>query len=199
MPGKAGKVTIHRPVDVRYSTGGRRKDKTMKKDGSGIRSTERNTRNNTQYVRFIVEAAVIAAMYAALTILIPGGSGQIQIRVAEALSVIAFFTPAAVPGLFIGCLAANIIVGFGIYDVVFGSLASLIAAFLTCKMPSKLLAPLPPVAVNAIIVPIVLKITIGAPLFVTMGFVALGELIACYGLGYPLMIFLEKHRGRLFK
>ncbi len=171
----------------------------MKKDGSGIRSTERNTRNNTQYVRFIVEAAVIAAMYAALTILIPGGSGQIQIRVAEALSVIAFFTPAAVPGLFIGCLAANIIVGFGIYDVVFGSLASLIAAFLTCKMPSKLLAPLPPVAVNAIIVPIVLKITIGAPLFVTMGFVALGELIACYGLGYPLMIFLEKHRGRLFK
>lgn len=171
----------------------------MRKDAVGIRNVEKNTRSNTQYVRFIVEAAVIAAMYAALTILIPGGSGQIQIRVAEALSVLAFFTPAAVPGLFIGCLAANIIVGFGIYDIVFGSLASLIAAFLTRKMPSKLLAPLPPVAVNAIIVPIVLKITIGAPLLVTMGFVALGELVACYGLGYPLMMFLEKQRGRLFK
>ena len=192
-------VTIHQVVKVRHSTGGQRKDKTMKKDVAASRITEKNTRSNTQYVRFIVEAAVIAAMYAALTILIPGGSGQIQIRVAEALSVLAFFTPAAVPGLFIGCLAANIIVGFGIYDIVFGSLASLIAAFLTRKMPSKLLAPLPPVAVNAIIVPIVLKITIGAPLLVTMGFVALGELVACYGLGYPLMMFLEKHRGRLFK
>lgn len=171
----------------------------MKKDAAGIRSAEKNIRSNTQYVRFIVEAAVIAAMYAALTILIPGGSGQIQIRVAEALSVLAFFTPAAVPGLFIGCLAANIVVGFGIYDIIFGSLASLIAAFLTHKMRSKLLAPLPPVAVNAIIVPIVLKITINAPLLATMGFVAFGEIVACYGLGYPLMLFLEKQRGRLFK
>lgn len=150
-------------------------------------------------IRYIVEAAVIASMYAALTILIPGGSGQIQIRVAEALSVLAFFTSAAIPGLFIGCLTANIFVGFGIYDILFGSLASLIAAFLTRKMPSKLLAPLPPVIVNAIIVPIILKITINTPLLVTAGFVALGEAVACYGLGYPLALFLEKHRGRLFR
>jgi uncharacterized membrane protein len=149
-------------------------------------------------VRYIVEASVIAAMYAALTVLIPGGSGQIQIRVAEALSVLAFFTPAAIPGLFIGCLTANIFVGFGIYDIVFGSLASLISAYLTRKMPSKLLAPLPPVIVNAIIVPIVLKITINAPLLITAGFVALGEVVACYGLGYPLALFLEKNRTRLF-
>ena len=65
-------------------------------------------------------------------------------------------------------------------------------------MPSKLLAPLPPVIVNAIIVPIVLKITIDAPLLVTAGFVALGEAVACYGLGYPLALALEKHRKRLF-
>jgi len=149
-------------------------------------------------IRYIVEAAVIASMYAALTILIPGGSGQIQIRVAEALSVLAFFTPAAIPGLFVGCLTANIFVGYGIYDILFGSLASLIAAYLTRKMPSKLLAPLPPVIVNAIIVPIVLKITIDAPLLVTAGFVALGEAVACYGLGYPMTLFLEKNRGRLF-
>ncbi len=171
----------------------------MKNNTEEFGSRAKNTWRGTRAVRYIVEAAVIAAMYAALTILIPGGSGQIQIRVAEALSVLAFFTPAAIPGLFIGCLTANIFIGFGIYDIVFGSLASLIAAYLTRKMPSKLLAPLPPVVVNAIIVPIILKITINAPLLVTIGFVALGEAVACYGLGYPLILALEKHRGRLFK
>lgn len=152
----------------------------------------------TNYIRYLVEAAVIAAMYAALTILIPGGSGQIQIRVSEALTVLAYFTPAAIPGLFIGCLTANIFVGAGIYDVVFGSLATLIAAVLTNKMPSKYLAPLPPIVTNAVIVALVLKLSINAPLLVTMGFVALGELIACYGLGYPLILFMEKQGGRLF-
>jgi uncharacterized membrane protein len=154
--------------------------------------------NTTDYIRFVVEAAVIAAMYATLTILIPGGSGQIQVRVSEALTVLAFFTPAAVPGLFIGCLTANIFVGAGIYDIIFGSLATLIAAFLTNKMPIKYLAPLPPVIINAVVVAFILKISINAPIFITMGLVALGELIACYGLGYPLMLFLEKQSIRLF-
>lgn len=158
----------------------------------------KNMQKTTDYIRYLVEAAVIAAMYAALTILIPGGSGQIQIRVAEALTVLAYFTPAAIPGLFIGCLTANIFVGAGIYDVVFGSLATLIAAVLTNKMPSKYLAPLPPIVTNAVIVALVLKLSINAPLLVTMGFVALGELIACYGLGYPLILFMEKQGGRLF-
>jgi uncharacterized membrane protein len=158
----------------------------------------KNMQKTTNYIRYLVEAAVIAAMYAALTILIPGGSGQIQIRVSEALTVLAYFTPAAIPGLFIGCLTANIFVGAGIYDVVFGSLATLIAAVLTNKMPSKYLAPLPPIVTNAVIVALVLKLSINAPLLVTMGFVALGELIACYGLGYPLILFMEKQGGRLF-
>ncbi len=154
--------------------------------------------NTTNYIRYIVEAAVIAAMYAALTILIPGGSGQIQVRVSEALTVLAFFTPAAIPGLFAGCLTANLFVGAGIYDIVFGSLATLSAAFLTSRMPSKYLAPLPPVIINAVVVAFVLNATLNAPLLITMGFVALGELVACYGLGYPLMLFLEKHHGKLF-
>ncbi len=171
----------------------------MRKSAEEFGSGAKNTLRRTRAVRYIVEAAVIAAMYAAITILIPGGSGQIQIRVAEALSVLAFFTPAAIPGLFIGCLTANIFIGFGIYDIVFGSLASLIAAYLTRKMPSKLLAPLPPVLVNAVIVAFVLNATLNVPLLATMGFVALGEGVACYGLGYPLMLALEKHRGRLFK
>jgi len=152
----------------------------------------------TNYIRYMVEAAIIAAMYAALTILIPGGSGQIQIRVSEALTVLAFFTPAAIPGLFIGCLTANLFVGAGIYDIVFGSLATLIAAVLTNKMPVKHLAPLPPVIVNAVVVALVLKLSLNAPILVTMGFVALGELVACYGLGYPLMLLLEKQKSRLF-
>lgn len=171
----------------------------MKGDKQKMNKDEKRMVSGSRYIRFIAEAAVIAAMYASLTILIPGGSGQIQIRVAEALTVLAFFTPAAIPGLFVGCLTANIFIGFGIYDIVFGSLASLIAAFLTHKMPSKLLAPLPPVVVNAVIVAFVLNATLNVPLLATMGFVALGEVVACYGLGYPLMLFLEKHRRRLFR
>lgn len=148
--------------------------------------------------RFIVEAAVIAALYAALTVLIPGGSGQIQVRVSEALTILPFFTPAAIPGLFVGCLAANFIVGNGIYDVILGSLATLIAAFLTSRMPKKFLAPLPPVIINAIIVAIILKLTANLPILVTMGFVALGEAIACFALGYPLLLLLDKQKYRIF-
>ncbi len=150
-------------------------------------------------VRYLVEAAVIAAMYAALTILIPGGSGQIQVRVSEALTILAFFTPAAIPGLFVGCLTANIFVGAGIYDIVLGSMATLIAAFLTSKMPAKYLAPLPPVIMNAVFVAIILKLTANLPMLVTMGFVALGEIIACYGLGYPFLLLIEKQGSKLFQ
>lgn len=148
--------------------------------------------------RFLAEAAIIAALYAVLTIVIPGGSGQIQVRVSEALTILAFFTPAAIPGLFIGCLSANIFVGAGPYDIVLGSLATLLAAFLTSRMPSKYLAPLPPVVINAVVVAIILKLSFNAPLFITMGFVAVGELIACYGLGYPLLLLVGKNRNRLF-
>lgn len=149
--------------------------------------------------RFIAEAAIIAAMYAALTILIPGGSGQIQIRVAEALTILPFFTPAAIPGLFVGCLVANTFTGMGPYDIFFGSLATLLAAVLTAKMPGKFLAPLPPIIVNAIVVAIILNLSIKAPLLETMGFVALGEVVACYVLGYPLLLLMERNKARLFR
>jgi len=159
----------------------------------------KKTWKTSDYIRYITEAAVTAALYAALTILIPGSSGQVQVRVAEALTVLPFFTPAAIPGLFAGCIIANIVTtSAGIYDVVFGSIATLTAALLTSKMPSKYLAPLPPVVINAVVVAAVLNATINAPLLVTMGFVALGELIACYGLGYPLILFLEKNTGKIF-
>lgn len=148
--------------------------------------------------RFLVEAAIIAALYAVLTIAIPGGSGQIQVRVSEALTILAFFTPAAIPGLFIGCLTANIFVGAGPYDIFLGSFATLLAAYLTWKMPSKYLAPLPPVIINAVVVAIILKLSINAPILITMGFVAIGELVACYVLGYPLLLVVEKIWNRIF-
>lgn len=154
--------------------------------------------NDMKKIRFLCEAAIIAAMYTAITIIIPGGSGQIQIRVSEALTILPFFTPAAIPGLFIGCLTANLIVGAGPLDVIFGSLATLAAAYATCKMPKKYLAPLPPVIINAVVVAAVLKFAVNAPFVITMGFVALGELVACYILGYPLILLLEKYKGRLF-
>ena len=87
---------------------------------------------------FLMQASLIAAIYAAITIaLAPISYGQIQVRVAEALTILPAFTPAAIPGLFVGCIVANLYGGGGIIDVVFGSLATLMAAYLSYKMPKK--------------------------------------------------------------
>ena len=151
-------------------------------------------------LRFLTEASVIAAMYAALTILLaPISSGQIQVRIAEALTVLPFFTPTALPGLFVGCLVANIFVGEGIYDIVLGPLATLLAAWLTWKMPNKYLAPVPPIIVNALYVGVLLFYVAELPIAVTAFFVAVGEFIACYLLGYPLILLLEKNYQRIFE
>jgi uncharacterized membrane protein len=149
--------------------------------------------------RFLVQAAVIGAAYAVLTVaLSPLSYGPVQMRVSEALTVLPYFTPAAIPGLFVGCLAANIISPYGIVDMVCGSLATLFAAcatFLLRKRRS--LAPLPPVLVNAVIIGAMLYYAYGvnAPLPVNMLWVGAGELVVCYGAGYPLLRALESRRG----
>lgn len=149
--------------------------------------------------RFLVQVAVIAALYATLTIaFMPISYGQVQVRVSEVLTVLPFLTPAAIPGLFIGCIVANFYGGLGIIDIIFGSLATLIAAYLTYKMPKKLLAPLPPVIVNAIIVGVELNIISGAPLIATVLWVGFGEALACYILGYPVLVQLSKYKDKLF-
>lgn len=149
--------------------------------------------------RFLTEAAVIAALYATLTIfLMPLSYGQIQVRVSEILTILPFFTPAAIPGLFIGCIVANFFSSLGLVDIVFGSLATLIAAILTYKMPKKL-APLPPVIVNALIVGLELYYITGAPLIASILWVGFGEAIACYGLGYPVLLQLNKYRDKIFR
>ncbi|WP_129595841.1 QueT transporter family protein [Anaerophilus nitritogenes] len=149
---------------------------------------------------YIVQAAFIAAIYAALTILFaPISYGQIQVRISESLTILPMFTPAAIPGLFVGCILANIYGGGGLVDIIFGSLATLLAAYLSYKMPKKFLVPIPPVIVNGIVIGFVLRYLYGLPLLITMGWVTLGQLIACYGLGYPLILTLDKYKDKIFK
>ena len=149
--------------------------------------------------RYLVHAAFIAAVYAVLTIAFaPLSYGQVQVRFAEALTILPFFTPAAIPGLFVGCIVANFFGPGGIIDVIFGSAATLIAAYLSYKMPAKLLVPLPPVIINGIIIGYMLNYLYQLRLLITIGWVALGQLIACYFIGYPLLLLLEKYKDRIF-
>ena len=110
-------------------------------------------KNNLLTTQNIALAALIAAFYAAASfILAPVSFGPVQFRVAEALTVLPWSVPAAVPGLFIGCLISNMIGGYGLIDIVLGSAATLLAAWLTSKAPTLWLAALPPVLVNALVV-----------------------------------------------
>lgn len=156
-------------------------------------------------VRSLVQGALIAAIYAVLTIAFaPISYGPVQVRVSEALTILPFFTPAAIPGLFLGCIIANVYgmiigIGPGIWDVVFGSLATLIAAYISYKMPKKWLVPLPPVLVNAVVIGFMLNVLLKLPLLPTMLWVGVGEVAACYVIGYPLMLVLEKYKNRIFR
>lgn len=155
-------------------------------------------------VRDLARGAIIAAVYALLTIfLAPISSGLIQCRVAEAMCVLPYFTVAAVPGLFIGCVLANLLTGAPVYDVVFGSLATLLAAFVTYlmrKRAPKWLAPLPSVVINALVVGALLVYVyeVGVGFWAAAGYVAVGQAVACFALGLPLMKLLERFGGKLF-
>lgn len=154
--------------------------------------TKMNKKNFTN-IRFLTTAAIIAALYAALTISLSFISyGAVQFRVAEILTVLPFFTPAAIPGLFIGCLIANIFSPVMLVDVIVGSAATLLAAYLTQKMPNKWLAPLPPVVCNAVIVGIELSVVYHMPLWSTILSVGFGELVVCFVGGYFFIFALER-------
>ncbi|MFT9057209.1 MAG: QueT transporter family protein [Ethanoligenens sp.] len=150
-------------------------------------------------IRAITTGAVIAALYAAITLLFqPISYGVLQFRISEILTVLPFFTPAAIPGLFIGCIFANIASSLGPIAIIVGSGATLLAAWLTYKMPNKWLAPLPPVICNGVIVGIELYFVLHEPLWLTIGSVALGEAVVCFVGGIPLMLGLGKVEHRLF-
>jgi len=149
-------------------------------------------------IKAITKISLIAAIYAALTIgLAPLSYNFVQLRVSEALTILPFIMPQSILGLFIGCAIANIYSGLGIYDIVFGSLATLVSAYLTRKMPSKWLAPLPPVIINALVIGFMWSYFADMPFYLTAGYVALGQIGACYLLGLPLLHLLEK--SELFK
>ncbi len=140
-------------------------------------------------------AAMIGAIYAVLTVLFaPISYGMIQVRIAEMLMVLPYFTKAAIPGLFVGCLIANVFGGHGLLDIVFGSLATLISAYIVSKIDNRYLVPLPPVIINAVIVGMVLSVVLELPFYLTAAWVGAGQVVACYGLGLPLLLFLEKRR-----
>lgn len=145
--------------------------------------------------RNLVRIAVIAALYAAVTLaLAPISYGPLQVRVSEALTVLPFITPVAIPGLAIGCLIANILgPGLGVLDVIFGTAATLLAAIITWRMRKAWLAPLPPVIANGLIIGALLHYVGGYPLVPTMLWVALGEFAACYILGYPFLLLIERN------
>ena len=146
----------------------------------------------------ITTGAIIAALYAVLTILLaPISYGPVQFRVSEALCILPIFTPAAVPGLFIGCIISNLFnPAASLIDIIFGSLATLIAALLTRKLRGNVwLATLPPVILNGLIVGFILYYQFALPLFATMGQVALGELGVLYFLGVPLYFLLKNQRA----
>lgn len=148
----------------------------------------------------MTQAALIAALYVVLTFVANAmglASGAIQIRLSEALTILPCFTPAAIPGLFIGCLISNILVGSVIWDIVFGSLATLIGAIGTHYLRKrKWLSPLPPIISNSVIVPFVLVYAYGVQdalpfLAFTVG---AGEVISAGVLGMILLKSLEKHK-----
>ena len=150
-------------------------------------------------VRDLTLAAVLAGVYAVLTLALPIPQYHgVQLRVAEALTVLPFLFPAATPGLFVGCVIANLASPFPL-DVVCGSAATLLAAKLTEKMPNRWLAPLPPVVCNAVIVgaEVAWMQTGFGPAFwpayvlnaLSVGF---GELVACYVLGLVLLNALPR-------
>ena len=161
----------------------------------------KKTKQNTLY---LTRGALIAALYVVMTMIASMmglSSGAIQFRISEALCILPIFFPEAVPGLFIGCMISNILAGGVFWDVVFGSLATLIGAFgayLLRHLPEKFMwvATIPTIVANMIIVPPVLMLAYGVPdSFFYLAFtVGLGEVV-CAGFGGSGLYYLLKRNN----
>ncbi len=154
-------------------------------------------------VMYIAQGGMIAALYTVLTIFIAAfnlASGAVQVRISEALCILPIFTPAAVPGLTVGCLLSNLITGCALPDVIFGSLATLIGAIGTRLLKEhRYLASLPPILSNTVIVPFILKYAYGleGALYYFALTVGIGEIISCFVLGQLLITALKPIAGRI--
>ncbi len=171
-------------------------------------------KKGTEKIFFLVQAGAIAALYVVLTVFVSAfnlASGAIQVRLSEALCILPCFTLSAVPGLTVGCFLANLFTGAPVWDVIFGTLATLIGGIFTYLLKKhKFLSTLPPVIANALIIPFVLCYAYGlngvwvfggvdlSLLFYAFT-VGLGEVISVCIFGSILRKALEAHAPRLFK
>lgn len=156
-------------------------------------------------IAYLTTSALIAAMYVALTWIsnvLGLASGAVQVRLGEALCILPFFLPSAVPGLFVGCIISNLTMGSVIWDIAFGSLATLVGGMIASKIKNKYLVPLPNIIANTIVVPIIVLLcytdrsvwSVGTFLLTMLGVFA-GEVISSGVLGVLLLISLESKRG----
>lgn len=151
-------------------------------------------------------AGIVAGLYAALTLFLPIPQyGGVQFRAAEAMTVLPFLFPEAIPGLAVGCFLANLLGSPMVLDWIVGTAATLIAALWTSRVRCRWLAPLPPVVCNAVLVGAEIAWFMSPegeafwPAYALNAFtVGLGELLACYGLGMLLLSWLER-RPALWK
>ena len=154
-------------------------------------------------VKDLTAAAVVAALYTALSLLSNSfgiAFGPVQCRFSEALTLLPMLMPSAVYGLTVGCLLTNILSPYGLLDLIVGTLATFLAAALTRRCRNDFVGALPPVLCNALLIGVLLAFQQAGfgPAFpsafayqaLTVGF---GQLIACYGLGIPLLRLLRKH------
>lgn len=153
-------------------------------------------------ILYMVQAAAIAAIYVVLTLVFaPFSFGEVQVRLAEALTVLPFFTPAAIPGLFIGCLIGNFIGGAIPVDILFGSLATLLGAVISYLLRKRrYLVPAGPILMNVLIVPFVLYYGYGInlPIPLMMVTVGIGEILSCGLLGMVVLTALDRCKEHIF-
>ena len=150
-----------------------------------------------QSTLFICQAGIIAALYVALLfVFAPISFGAVQIRVAEALTILPIFTPAAIPGLFLGCLIGNFLGGGIIIDIIFGSIATLLGAIGTYFLRNRnpIFGTIPPIAANTLIVPFVIKFAYADEMALPLIILAIlgGEVLSCGVLGGMLGLSLKK-------
>ena len=156
--------------------------------------------------RFIIQTLVIAVLYFVLTFIANefqlANGLNFQLRISEALTVLPYYTPAAIPGLFIGCLSANHAMNLPMQDVIYGSIATLVSATISYLIrKNKYVVPIPPIVINAFAVPAIYTFLLGfdePPFWRSVMLVGLGEAITCGVLGIALMLGLEDYRDKLF-
>lgn len=146
-------------------------------------------------LRLVLYGAVIASVYTAISVICaPISYGLVQVRIAEALTVLPAISPVGIWGVFVGCLVANLILG-NVLDVIFGSLTTLLAGFLSYKLKkNKWLVPLPPVLLNGLVVGGYLTQVYGGLWYMNMLTVAIGQIVSCYVLGIPLLVLILRNK-----